>query len=184
MANRREEYGIESSEPGQEQRVGVARETVYRRDSPDEIERALATIGNLAHPPDDRYYERVLKGYSNLRKFLPRLLEEIPFDGTLGGKRILGALTALKKLERRRRVTRLEAGDPAFAVSTSWRPHVFPGPGLVDRHALTFALVEELREALHRRDVFEALCRASARWSGHRQRYCRRSGTAARRDAP
>jgi hypothetical protein len=122
--------------------------------------------GDLALPPDDRHYERVRKGYPNLWKFLPQLLEAIPFDGTAAGSRVLGGLGELKKLEHRRRVTRLEADDPTFMVPTAWRPHVFPGPGVVDRHALSCALVDELHEALHRRDLF---VNENARWGDPRR---------------
>ena len=146
--------------------IAAARQAAYRRSSKDAIEDALEAIGSLARPPDDRYYERVLKSYSNLRRFLPQLLQDIPFEGTAAGNRILGELADLKKLERRRRVTRLERDDPTFTVSPSWRRHVFPSPGLVDRHALTFALVEDLQEGLRRRDVF---VNASTRWGDPRR---------------
>ncbi len=142
------------------------REAAFERVPRVEVEEAMTAIGNLARPPDDRHYERVLKGYPNLRKFLPHLLESIPFDGTAAGSRVLGELGALKKLEHRRRVTHLEADDPAFTVPPAWRAHVFPGPGMVDRHALAFALVDELREALHRRDVF---VNESTRWGDPRR---------------
>jgi hypothetical protein len=55
---------------------------------------------------------------------------------------------------------------PALPVPPPWREHVLPEAGKLDRHAYAFLLVQELREALHRRDVF---VNDSTRWADPRR---------------
>lgn len=147
-------------------RLAAVLEGLFERFPRSEIEESLDVIGTLASPPDGRYYERILKGYPNLQKFLPLLLETVPFASTSAGDRVLKALAALPKLHRRRRVTTLEKGFPSSTIPASWRRLVFPAPGKLDRHAYTFCLVDELQQALHRRDVF---VNESTRWGDPRR---------------
>jgi integrase len=43
------------------------REAAFERVPRVEVEEAMTAIGNLARPPDDRHYERVLKGFGSTR---------------------------------------------------------------------------------------------------------------------
>lgn len=146
--------------------LSMVRETIYERVPQHELLEAVDAIGSLARPPDDRYYERVLKGYSNVQKFLPRFLETMPFEATDLGRPVLEALAVLSTLDRRRRVTHLDDDVPTTMVTPLWRRFVFPTPDQIDRHAYTFCVLDQLREALHRRDVF---VNESTRWGDPRR---------------
>lgn len=142
----------------------AAREALYERIPRDRIDGALVAVGSLARPPDDHHYERVLKGYPNLQRFLPLLLKTVPFEATAAGRPVLDALAAISQLKHRARFVPMEVGTSL--VPPAWRRFVHPKPGMVDRYAYTFCLVDQLREALHRRDVF---VNDSTRWSDPRK---------------
>ena len=95
----------------------------------------------------------MLSGYSTVRRFLPLLLDTIEFHSTDAGESALRALAALGAvLERRGRPRSEEV--PLDLVARVWRRLVEPEPGRIDRRAYTFWALEQLREGLHRRDVF------------------------------
>jgi TnpA family transposase len=145
--------------------LAAARETLYERIPKARIDGALSAVSTLARAPDDQhYYERVLRGYSNLQQFLPLLLETVPCEATEAGRPILDALAAACTLKHRPRLVLVD--DEGALVPPVWRRHVFPKPGVLDRYAYTFCLLEQLREALHRRDVF---VNDSTRWSDPRR---------------
>lgn len=139
---------------------------ICARMSWSEFAAAVDAIGTLARPPDDRYYERVLQGYPNISKFLPLFLDTIPFEAMEPGRPFLEALAFLPRLDRRRRVISLESKIPTGIVPPVWQRQVFPEPGKIDRHAYTFCVLEQLCEALRRRDVF---VNESTRWRDPRR---------------
>jgi hypothetical protein len=63
----------------------AVRASVYERTPRARLLASADMIGALARPRDDRYYERVVQGYSNLQKFLPLMFEIVPFEGTEAG---------------------------------------------------------------------------------------------------
>ena len=83
--------------------------------------------------------------------FLPKLLE-LPFEGLPAGQIVLGGLAAVRTLEGRRRIGRDEI--PGTLVTPTWERSVFVEPDQVERRSLTFCVLEQLRSALRRRDVF------------------------------
>ncbi len=64
-------------------KLASIRRAIFERIPEHELIRATETIGALARPPDDRYYERVLKGYANVRQFLLALINTMPFAATI-----------------------------------------------------------------------------------------------------
>ena len=83
--------------------------------------------------------------------FLPKLLE-LPFEGLPAGQIVLGGLAAVRTLEGRRRIGRDEI--PGTLVTPAWERSVFVEPDQVERRSFTFCVLEQLRSALRRRDVF------------------------------
>jgi len=103
--------------------------------------------------------------YSHVRRFLPALLDGLHLDSTAGGQTVLTALDALRSMEGRRRVHTEEV--PLELATGVWRRLVTGADGLLDRRAYTFCVLERLREALRRRDVYAP---ASSRWADPRAR--------------
>lgn len=147
-------------------KLSTVRRAVFRRVPKEELQRANETVAALARPPDDRYYERVIRGYSNVRKFLDSFIDTIPFGATAHGKPVLDALKALPQLTRRRRFMAVDETVATGLVLQPWRRHVFPSNGMVDRHAYTYCILDQLQKALRRRDVF---VNESTRWADPRR---------------
>jgi TnpA family transposase len=142
--------------------------------SREDLTAAHATVSELSLAAGDRYHERALRQelmarYPSVRRFLPTLLEAIRFQSAEGGRPVLAALEVLRRLEGRKKVMVDEV--PQELVTGAWRRLVFHNPDLptgeLDRRAYTFCVLEQLRNALRRRDVFVA---RSERWVDPRAR--------------
>ena len=138
------------------------REKIYARAPHDELAEAVACVEEIARPHGTHHYEELLSRYRSVRKFLPKLLE-LPFEGLPAGQAVLEGLAAIRALEGRRRVGLDEI--PKSLVAPAWEPAVFIEPGQVERRAFTCCVLEHLRSALRRRDVFVA---KSTQWGDPR----------------
>jgi len=144
------------------------RAAIFRCISQAQMAAAVTTVGELAQSVDEQgtYYATLLTRYSHMRQFLPRLLETVPFSGTVAGRPVLDALVFLRCIEGERRPRMREA--PQSVVSRPWRRLVRPHRGAVDRRAYTFCVLERLQDGLHRRDLFVAPPAPSERWDDPR----------------
>jgi len=132
--------------------------------SRDQLAAAVHAVGELSREPES-WAEQLLSRYSHVRRFLPALLDGLHLDSTAGGQPVLTALDALRSMEGRRRVHTEEV--PLELATGVWRRLVTGADGLLDRRAYTFCVLERLREALRRRDVYAP---ASSRWADPRAR--------------
>ena len=127
------------------------REQLYARASHEELVKAVACVDQIARPHGTHHYEELISRYRSVRLFLPKLLE-LPFEGLPAGQIVLGGLAAVRTLEGRRRIGRDEI--PGTLVTPTWERSVFVEPDQVERRSFTFCVLEQLRSALRRRDVF------------------------------
>ncbi|MGZ6597858.1 MAG: hypothetical protein ACXVFH_21125, partial [Solirubrobacteraceae bacterium] len=80
---------------------------IGRQVSRSELERAAATVQQLASQPDAAdgqdaaFRGELLRRYQSLRRFLPALLETASFDAAPAGRPVLEALESLRALEGR-----------------------------------------------------------------------------------
>lgn len=139
------------------------RTEVFTRISKEKLAMAMAQVEALTRPPDDDYYDVMMRRWKHVRIFLPRLLHTINFEGTEAGQPILEALRFLHTVEGRRKFD--ASAVPLACVSKGWLRLVVNAKGEVDRHAYTFCVLEGLRHALRRRDLFVS---PSQRWSDPR----------------
>ncbi len=129
-----------------------------------ELATAVAAVTELSRQPES-WADQLLSRYSHVRRFLPALLDGLALGATPGGQPVLSALDALRALERRRKVTAEEV--PLELATGVWQRLVITADGTVDRRAYTFCVLERLRDALRRRDVYAP---ASSRWADPRTR--------------
>jgi hypothetical protein len=114
------------------------------------LETAMAQVDSLTRPPDDPYFDELLAQHRRIRRFLPHFVRVVGLGAMPTGQPVLKALRHLRKVED---------GDargvqwPTDFVPKSWERRVTPN-GVVDRRAWTLCLVDRLRGALRRRDVF------------------------------
>jgi TnpA family transposase len=139
------------------------RTEVFTRISKEQLTMAMAQVEALTRPPDDDYYDVMMRRWKHVRIFFPRLLHIINFEGTEAGRPILEALRFLHTVEGRRKFD--ASAVPLACVSKSWLRLVVNAKGEVDRRAYTFCVLEGLRHALRRRDLFVS---PSQRWGDPR----------------
>jgi len=125
------------------------RSTIFRLAGRDELERAAAVVGELVGVGSDQTKQRLLARYPHVRRFLPALLLRIRFAAVTPAHPVLVALDYLQSLESGK------ATDPAptAVVTDGWRTFVI-ADGAVDRRAYTLCVLDRLRLALRRRDVY------------------------------
>ena len=145
--------------------IASLRAAVFEIVPRDELLQAARTVDELARPTEETEAEQLLARYSFVRQFLPALLDTITLEAAPAGQPILEAVAALEQIEHRRRI------DPA-EVSMSllrgpWQRLAVRDDGTLDKRAYTLGVLEQLRLALRRRDVFAL---GSERWSDPRRR--------------
>lgn len=114
------------------------------------LEAAVSQVDSLTRPPDDPYFDELLAQYRRIRRFLPHFVRVVGLGAVPAGQPVLKALHHLRKVE--------DSGArgtawPTEFVPKSWERRVTKN-GVVDRQAWTLCLVDRLRGALRRRDVF------------------------------
>ena len=157
------------------------RPTVFARISREQLHEAIQTVKALTRPPDDHFYEEMTERYGRVRRFLPRLLETISFEGSLAGQPVLKAWEFLADTEKRRKPDLSRA--PLEVVPAGWKRLVIGKDKSVDRSAYTLCVLEQLQTALRRRDVFvvnserwgdpRAKLLSGAAWESARSQVCR-----------
>jgi hypothetical protein len=116
------------------------------------LEAAVTQVDSLTRPPDDPYFDQLVAQHRRIRRFLPQFVRVVGLDATPAGQPVLKALQHLRLVEDGK--TRGKTWPTDF-VPKSWEHRVTPN-GVVDRRAWTLCLVDRLRGALRRRDVFAA----------------------------
>lgn len=117
----------------------------------DALQRAVENIDAKVRPPDDVYYRELSAHYRTVRTFLPTLLQHIQFGASPAGKPVVDGFAWLRTHEMDTK-TRLPARRAV--VTKAWQRDVFHEDGTIDERAYTFCVLDGLRKALRRRDVF------------------------------
>jgi len=124
---------------------------------------AIAAVDETTRPEVDTHLADLLGRYTTVRRFLPALLTTLQLQAAPGGTDALTAFTALRHLEGRRGVLAEEV--PLVLATGPWARRCTQPDGTLNRPAYTFLVLERLREALRRRDVYAP---GSSRWGDPR----------------
>ena len=135
------------------------RDSVFNRVPRDQLTQAVAQVADLVGPPDDHYYEDLRSRYSQVRRFLPALLEAVEFAATDASRPVTEAIRFLKAIEGQKRPDMNQA--PQALLTPAWERLVIGAEGRIDRRLYTFCALERLQDGLRRRDLFVP---ASRRW--------------------
>ena len=111
----------------------------------------MENIDALVRPPDDVYYRELDNRYRSVRRFLPTLLQHIQFGASPAGAPVAAGFEWLRNHEMR--VTP-KPQAPRAVITKPWKRHVLLEDDSVDPRAYTFCVLDGLRKALRRRDVF------------------------------
>jgi hypothetical protein len=86
------------------------RAAIFALVSREQLEKDVATVDELAREEDEaHYYEHLINHYSQMRRFLPMLLETIEFRGPAAAESVLKALVFLRRSEGKREVAMAKA---------------------------------------------------------------------------
>ena len=127
------------------------RDTVFSHTPRETLAKALESLEALVRPPDDVYYSELAARYRSVRVFLPALLKHIRFGASPAGEAVVTGFEWLRIHEKR---LRPEPSAPREVITKPWERHVFREDGSVEPRAYTFCVLDGLRKALRRRDVF------------------------------
>ena len=129
------------------------RAKIFARFPRERLEQTLKQAYALVRPPDDVFYQELQARHRRVRLFLPKLLQHIGFAAAPAGEATVAALAYLRQHYHRRQ---FDHTVPLDVVNKTWRRYVMPDPQkkTVDPRAYTFCVLDQLRTALKRRDVF------------------------------
>ncbi len=125
------------------------RQCVFAHVSREKLAAAIARIDSLARPEDDEYYKELRQQHRRLR-FLPALLRTVQFSCASAGQPVLDAIAYV------RAVVNEEKAEPAptVFVPAGWSRQVFDDAGNIDMTGYRLCLLDRMRAALRRRDIF------------------------------
>lgn len=165
---------------------GDLRSAVFTQVPREALEQALKSVDALVRPPDDVYYRELNARYRSVRRFLPTLLRSIQFGASPAGDPVVRALAWLRDHEVN---ATDESQAPRAVITKPWQRHVLLGNGKIDPRAYTFCVLDQLRKAIRRRDVFvspswryadpRAGLLAGGEWEVTRPMICRTLGLSA-----
>lgn len=140
-------------------------EVIARTVSREQLTAAVQAVDATTRPAADTHLDDLLTRYGLVRRFLPTLLTTLQLRAAPGGTNVLAAWEALRVMEGRRTVRADEV--PMVLATGAWAARVVGRQGELNRPAYTFLVLERLREALRRRDIYAPLSR---RWADPRSR--------------
>lgn len=125
----------------------------------------MQAVDAATRPEVDPHLADLMPRYGLVRRFLPTLLATLRLEAAAAGDDVLAAWKALRALEGRRTVRSDEV--PLALATGPWTGRILGPNGQLNRPAYTFLVLERLREALRRRDVYAP---DSRRWADPRAR--------------
>lgn len=117
----------------------------------DVLSQALEAVRALIRPPDDVLFRALDERYRSVRRYLPHLLATMRFDSNTAGESVLRALEWLRN--NLVNPPRQPEEPPDDVVPKSWKKYV-GRKGEFNLHAYVFCVLDVLKEAISRRDVF------------------------------
>ena len=128
------------------------RPTIFAKISRDKLTKSIATVHELARPYDDNFQNEMVEQYGRVRRFLPKLLNDIEFKAAPAGENTLDAYNYLASLLESRK--QLLDDAPLDIVSNPWKHLVFDKEGRVNKRGYTLCFLDKLQDSLRRRDVY------------------------------
>lgn len=127
------------------------RNRVYAEMPREALQAAMEEVNALIRPADNVYFRALDARYRHVRRYLPNLLEHLRFGHGPAGRALVDSLTWL-----RHNLTNKKRADdaPTAVIGKAWQKHVIPADGHFDLRAYVFSVLDVLRDALRRREVF------------------------------
>jgi hypothetical protein len=155
---------------------------VFARVPRETLAGALRELGTLVRPPEDVFYTELQTRYRRVRLFMPALLRHVQFEAAPAGAAVVAALEYLRRREAPATPEDVAGGGRAESLAAIRVPR----KRCCRSPVLTFCVLDQLREALRRRDVFvtpswryadpRRSLLAGAEWEAARPIICRTLG--------
>ncbi len=129
------------------------RTLIFKQFPREKLAKTLEETYSLVRPTDNVFYGELKARFRRVRIFLPKLLEHIHFSASPAGKTTVAALEYIQKNYHQHQ---FDNTAPLEVVNKAWRRYVMPDPDeqTIDQQAYIFCVLDQLRTALKRRDVF------------------------------
>lgn len=142
------------------------RQNIYEQIAKIKLQEAREKVLELTKQAVDNS-AKVLRGkYNSARKFLPAFLELINLIALPNTQPLLDAFNFLKKQEREKAGGVNFNKAPKTFIPDNWKLYIFPTPDKISKPHYTLCLVEQIRLAIRRRDVF---VHPSIKWTDPRK---------------
>ena len=128
----------------------MLRQTVFSTVPRSLLEEAIAKVDDLARSPDDPYFDEIVALYGRVQRFLPHMARAVEFGALPAGRAVIEAIHHLRALERGNKA---RAAYPVEFVPKPWMARVKKGES-VEHQAWTLCLLERMRVALRKREIF------------------------------
>lgn len=107
------------------------------------------------HEGDMTYHEKMLSGYSILRRYFPLMLKQIAFKAASSSSScLISALDAIKKAYGRKSPDDISSSTDLSFIKEDWMPYVRKKDGTINREAFVVATLLELRRQVRSGDVW------------------------------
>ena len=154
----------------------------------DALSAAVERVGALAKPQDDTYFAELRKHHRKIR-YAPALLAGLDLDAAPAGRPLLDAIEYLRAVQAGGK----RPGPPPTAfVPKGWSGQVRAADGSLDLIGYRLCVLDGLRRAIRRRDVFPVRSLryadprkgllSGAAWEAARAAVCRTIGVSASAD--
>lgn len=133
------------------------REAIFSIISKDELKSAIQKVDILTKSPDNNLeFDELFRHFTNIRKFLPKLMNAIVFQATPAGQPALMAWNFLKDRETDGRKNKFE-NAPVLGISANWNRVVIKGiVNKVNPCAYNFWSIKKMIEGIKSHDIYVA----------------------------
>lgn len=163
------------------------RAAVFERITQSRLAQAIDETEKIVRPQEDGCFDFFASHYGYFRRFVPRLLELIEFEGSPHYETLLAAVGLLRALDAAGGSREIPAAAPLDFVDGKWRPYVLGEKAGPRRRYYELCTLWQLREALRTGNVWVASSRRYAaletyliprhRWAALRGEFVRMTGT-------
>lgn len=141
------------------------RQIIFQHIPPDHLSTAIQQVATLTRPPNTNYWERLASSYRSVRRYLPKTLATIEFQGLPISQPVLEAAAFLRSLDAPEKPRPRVNDAPRGIITSKWRPLVVEQRRRINLTFYTFNFLNQLQDGLHRRDIFVS---PSQRWNDPR----------------
>lgn len=142
------------------------REIIFNKTSKEELtELIIVVVNNLARPYDDKFHDEIVAQYGKVKRFLPRLLNNIDYKAAPAGENVFTALNYL--ISNNSSHKQIFTDPPLEIITLPWKRLVFDKDSQVTKKGYTLCFLEKLQDALRRRDIY---VKNSDRWGDPREK--------------